>query len=84
MVEDGRVKQADREGNDQSDKAADLGVTEGQEEVNYLGWKYAARLKAYTRMMTKIHEFIIKVRKKQKELIEKKAKEKDPFRHQRK
>ena len=36
-------------------------------------------LKAYTRFMEQVHDFIIKVRKGQKDLHEKKAKQEDPF-----
>ena len=63
MVREGKVREEDRDGNHQSDRAADRGVTEEQEEVEYLDWKYAARQKAYIRLMAKIHEFIINVRK---------------------
>ena len=63
MVEDDRVRREDKEGNDEADQAAENGVTEEQGELNHLGWKYAARLKAYTRFMDKAHSFIVKVRK---------------------
>ena len=79
MVSEGKVREVDREGNHQSDRAAELGITEEQKEVDHLGWKYAARQKAYGRLMARVHEFIIKVRKGQKEKKEEKEKLKNPF-----
>ena len=79
MVREGKVREEDREGNRQSDRAADRGVTEEQEEVEFLGWKYAARQNAYVRLMARIHEFIIKVRKGQKKKHAEKEKQKKPL-----
>ena len=53
MVDEGEVREVDKEANHQSDRAADKGAVEEQQEQNWLGWKYAARLKAYTRFMGK-------------------------------
>ena len=68
MVDEGKVKEEDKEGNHQSDTAADRGGVEEQQNLNVLGWKYAARLKAYRRFMEQVHNFIIKVRKKAKHI----------------
>ena len=51
MVDEGEVREVDKEANRQSDRDADKGAVEEQQEQNWLGWKYAARLKAYTRVM---------------------------------
>lgn len=82
MVEYGRVKEEQAEGNHQADTAADLGATEEQDEVNHLGWKYAARLKAYTRIRTRIYESVVKVRKGQKILLERKGEREGPVPNQ--
>ena len=66
MVQKGEVAERDKECNDQADKAADKGVVDEQGPLSYMGWKYVARMKAYTRFMGRIHQFIIKVRKGQK------------------
>ena len=79
MVDKGEVREVDKEANHQSDRAADKGVVEEQQQLNWLGWKYAARLKAYTRFMEKVHTLIIKVKKGHKEMLQKKMKEDDPF-----
>ena len=63
MVDEGEVREADKEADHQSDRAADKGVVEEQQQLNWLGWKYAARLRAYARFMEKVHDFIIKVTK---------------------
>lgn len=51
-----------------------------QKNLNYMGWKYAARLKAYTRLMEKVHNFIVDVRKAQKKDVRKWPKGKGHFR----
>ena len=69
--EEGKVKEEDKEGSDEADKAPEQGVHKELEHLNFLGWKYSARMKAYIRFMSKIHDFIINVRKGQKALHEK-------------
>ena len=43
MVDEGKVDADDKEGNRQSDRAADKGVVEEQKEVNCLGWSVCSK-----------------------------------------
>ena len=79
MVQDGEVVPEDKEGNDEADATAEKGVRTEQEDLNYMRWKYAARMKAYTRVMTQVHNFIIEVRKVHNKMMESCKRLEDPF-----
>ena len=80
MVEEGKCKAKDKEGNDKSDKAADKGAEQAEMKTAALGHVYSRRHKYYKRFMERVQSFIIKVRKAEEIRMERKRKEEDPFR----
>ena len=68
MVQAGEANDYDIDGNDEADHVVDAGVKDLQH--GHMGWKYAARLKTYTRFMGQVHNFIVEVRKAQTKMLE--------------
>ena len=76
MVEEGKVRKEDKEGNDISDTAADRGAESTDVIAAAVGFVYGRRHKFYKQLMIRIQNFIIKVKKAQKEKRETKRKKK--------
>ena len=62
MVDEGKVKKEDKEGNDEADDAADKGSIGEQPRIYYLARLHSRRQKAYEDFMSKVHRYIIILR----------------------
>ena len=62
MVEEGKVRKIDKDGNDVSDIAADKGAEATDVIAAAVGFVYARRHKFYKMLMIRIQAFLIKVR----------------------
>ena len=79
MVEEGKVKAAEKEGNDKADEAADEGATKSQGMVRKFAELYSWRHGLYRKLMTRIQRFIVEVKKEEKNFNQEDDKKKDPF-----
>ena len=80
MVEQGKVRRIDKEGNDISDEGADRGAERTNIKVVASGYVFSKRHKFYKILMQRILWFIIKIRKAEKAKRERKEKKDEPFR----
>jgi len=79
MVEEGRVKAIDKEGNDKADEAAEMGATTGQGKLRSLAEIYSWRHAMYRKLMARIQKFIVELKKEEKKQKQEDDKAKDPF-----
>ena len=79
MVSEGKVKLADKKGNDRSDTAAALGVTESQAKVHAFGAMYSARQLLYRTLMCRIQKYIVGLKEEEKRLKQEVARQQQPF-----
>ena len=79
MVEDGKVKPEDKNGNDEADDSADRGAEKLQPGLAGIAGYYARKHHAYKDMMKEVHKFIIDVKRSDKEKREKKKLEANPM-----
>ena len=79
MVEEGRVKAAEKEGNDKADEAAESGATTSQGRLRSLAEIYSWRHSMYRKLMAKIQHFIVELKKEEKKQKQDDGKAKDPF-----
>ena len=83
MVEKGEVRREDQKGNDEADKAAELGATTAiQAKVHVFGGLYCKRHLEYRALMCRIQKFIVGLKMEEKILRQAKRKAGDPFRFQ--
>ena len=82
MVEQGKVEAEDKAGNDMADQAADQGATKSQGRLQVFASLYAWRQGRYRKMMARIQQFIVEVKKEEKKLKQEDNKVEDPFERQ--
>ena len=80
MVQEGKVKLAEKQGNDRSDTAAALGVTESQSKVHAFGALYSARHVRYRAIMCRIQKYIVGLKEEERKLKQEAARQQQPFR----
>ena len=79
VVDEGKVEEREKQGNDQADKAADEGATKSQGKVQRFAELYAWRHGPYRKFMTRIQQYIVALRKEEKRLKQEDEKETDLF-----
>ena len=79
MVDEGKVEKDEKEGNDQADEAAEAGATKSQGRVQKFAEAYSWRHGQYRKLMARIQQYIVALRKEEKRLKQEDEKEKDPF-----
>ena len=79
MVQQGKVKQEEKRGNDWADAAADEGATKSQGRLQCFGELYSWRHMCYRKLMARMQKFIVELKKEEKKLKQQYEKEKDPF-----
>jgi len=79
MVQQGKVKEEEKRGNDWADTAADEGATNSQGRLQYFGELYSWRHMCYRKLMARMQKFIVELKKEEKKLKQQDEKEKDPF-----
>ena len=82
MVEQGKVEAEDKAGNDMADQAADQGATKSQGRLQVFASLYAWRQGRYRKMMARIQQIIVEVKKEEKKLKQEDNKVEDPFERQ--
>ena len=78
MVDAGKVKKEEREGNMEADTAATKGLQEDL-DITAMAKYYETRLKGYSGFMKRIRKFIVEVKQADKEKRQSVRKQKDPF-----
>ena len=78
-MDDGLVKPEHKEGNDGADEGADLGATSEQQGLSDAARKYARRQCGYKQFMTRVHAYIIHLRKTHRAKVEENEKTKNPL-----
>ena len=78
MVDEGKVEEEEKKGNDGSDEAADLGATESQGKVAKFAGLYSWRHQLYRKMMMRVQKYIVGLKVEDKRLRED-ERQKDPF-----
>ena len=63
MVEEGKVEEEEKKGNDGSDEAADIGATTSQGRVANFAGLYSWRHQMYRKLMTRIRLYIVCLKK---------------------
>ena len=79
MVQEGKVDEADKAGNEGADAAADLGAMESQMQTYKFGDMYCRRHKAYRKLLYRVQWFIESLKKEERRLKVDKDKAEDPF-----
>ena len=79
MVAEGKVPAAEKEGNDEADGAADKGSIGEQPRLYHLARLFGRRQVAYGKLMARIHNFIIKVKKAEREKRQEQEKRATPM-----
>ena len=77
MVDEGKVEEEEKKGNDGSDEAADLGATESQGRVATFASLYSWRHQQYRKIMTRVHKYVVGFKKEDKRLREEDEKERE-------
>ena len=78
-VQQGKVKQDEKRGNDWADVAADEGATKSQGRLQCFGELYSWRHMCYRKLMARMQKFIVELKKEEKKLKQQDEKEKDPL-----
>ena len=79
MVDEGKVKQTEKTGNDKADEAAEAGATTSQGKIRDFAEMYSWRHIRYRKFMAKIQHYIVELKKEEKKQKQQHEKEKDPF-----
>ena len=79
MVDEGKVEEEEKKGNDESDKAAGLGSTKSQGRVARFADLYSCTHTQCRKFMARMQKFIVGLKKEDKRLREEDAKKDDPF-----
>ena len=79
MVDEGKVEEEETRGNGGSDEAAGLGVIESQGRLSKFASLYSWRHQLYRKIMTRVQQYIVGMKKEDKRLREEDAKQRDPF-----
>ena len=64
MVEQGKVREEDKEGNDMADQVADQGATKSQGKLQMFAGLYVWRHSRYRKFMARLQRFIVKIKRK--------------------
>ena len=79
MVDEGKVRAEDKEGNDKADEAADMGATTSQGKLEFFAEIFSWRHARYRSLMARIQCFIVELKKEEQPLKQEQEKAKDPF-----
>ena len=66
MVDEGKVRAEDKEGNDKADEAADMGATTSQGKLKIFAEIFSWRHARYRNLMARIQCFIVEIKKEEK------------------
>ena len=80
MVREGTVRREDQRGNNEADKAAELGATTAsQAKVHVFGGIYSSRHQAYRAFMCRIQRYIVGLKTEERRLKQEAKRTRDPF-----
>ena len=63
MVDEGKVRAEDKEGNDKADEAADMGATTSQGKLKFFAEIFSWRHAKHRNLMARIQCFIVELKK---------------------